>query len=144
MTSFAENLKDLINEKGKSLRKIGNDSGFTSGQLSEYTHGAYPTVEKAIKLANYFDCSLDYMFGITEERNYTKYNNNPFDLELFIKRYNELLKENKTTHWQFCKRNELAESTLRHWKAGHKPIMDSLLIIARNLNGSLDYLVGRR
>ncbi len=143
MISFQETLKELIIEKGMSLRKIGKESGFTSGQLSEYLHGTYPSIERAIKLANYFNCSLDYLFGIVDERNYASYNDKPFDLVLFIKRYEELLKINNTTHWKFTNSCELAESILRHWKKGHKPLLDSLQIIALNLNGSIDYLVGR-
>ncbi len=143
MANFQENLQELIAEKGLSLRKIGEDSEFTSGQLSEYLHGAYPTVEKGIKLAEYFDCSLDYLFGLTENRNYSKYNKKPFDLNLFIARYQDLLKINNITHWKFSKRVGLAESTLRHWQAGHKPITDRLYLIAITLNGSIDYLVGR-
>ncbi len=143
MNGFAENLKELIEEKESSLRKIGKESGFTSGQLSEYLHGSYPTVEKAISLAKYFNCSIDYLFGICEERNYQNYVDRPFDLNLFIQRYEELLAENNLTHWQFTRRNELTESTLRHWKAGHKPLLDTLQIIATKLDGSIDYLVGR-
>ncbi len=141
--SFIETLKELIEEKETSLRQIAKISDFSSGQLSEYLHGAYPTVEKAIKLAKFFDCSLDYLFGLSEERNYKSYNERQFDINLFIERYQKLLKENKTTHYKFAKRSELAESIIRHWRKGHKPLTDKLLFIAYGLNCSIDYLVGR-
>lgn len=143
MYNFNENLKELIIEKDLSLRKIAKESGFTSGQLSEYLHGVYPTVDKAIKLADYFNCSLDFLFGVSDIKVYNKSNKNAFNSNLFLERYQIVLQKNGLTHWKFTRRNELTESTLRHWQKGRKPLIESLIIIAINLDTSIDYLIGR-
>ena len=143
MENFADVLKDLIIEKDLSLRKLGEESGFTSGQLSRWTNGKFPTIDNAIKLAKYFNCSLDYLFGLNEERNYANYINIDYDFNIFLKRYKLLLIENKMSHAEFSRQSNLSESCLRDWKKGHKPLTDTLVILAKNINCSIDFLLGR-
>lgn len=143
MEKFADNLKDLIFDKGLSLRKLATVSGVTAIQYSKYLRGAFPYLEVAVRIANYFECSLDYLFGITETKDYKRYKNKNYSLENFIERYDELLKQNNISHYKFAMKNGLSESCLRHWKYGQTPKIESLIIIAENLGGSIDYLVGR-
>ena len=143
MESFAEILKDLVNEKELSLRKLGLECGFTSGQLSRWINGKYPTIDNAVKLAKYFNCSLDYLFGVSEEKNYSKYANDEYDFALFLDRYKQTIKTNGLSHSQFTRQSNLSESCLRDWKKGHKPLMDTMVILAKNLSCSIDYLLGR-
>ena len=64
-------------------------------------------------------------------------------MDKFIARYENALKENKTTNWKFCKKYNINESLHRHWKNGDIPSVYNLCIIAENFGISLDYLVGR-
>lgn len=141
MDKFSEILKDLIDEKGLSLRGLSKESGVSAVQYSRYLKGVYPTVLVATKIADYFGVSLDYLFGLTDNvscKQYTKPN-----LSLFLPRYIEALKRSNITHWKLSQKTELSESALRHWKSGDTPRMENLVIIALNLSSSLDYLVGR-
>ncbi len=143
MENFADNLKELIEEKQLSLRKLGKEIGVTSGQLSRWLNGKCPTIDNAIKLAKYFDCSLDYLFGIYDGKNYSNYVNVNYDFNLFIEIYKQMLIENKLSHAQFTRQSNINESCLRDWKKGHKPLMDTLVIISKNFSCSIDYLLGR-
>lgn len=141
MEKFAEILKDLIDEKGLSLRALAKESGVSAVQYGRYLKGTYPKANIATKIALYFDVSLDYLFGITDTIP-TKHFGNA-DLSLFLPRYYEALKGANITHWKLSQKTDLSESALRHWKAGDTPSMESLIIIATNLSSSIDYLVGR-
>lgn len=143
MEKFSEIIKDLIDEQNLSLRKIGLECGFTSGQLSRWVNGKIPTIDNAVKLCKYFDCSLDYLFGLSEEKQHTVYIHTDYDFNLFITRYLLLLKENNFSHSQFTRKSDINESCLRDWKKGHKPLMRTIVIIATNLSCSIDYLLGR-
>ncbi len=143
MENFSEILKDFIIDKELSIRKIAKESGVSASQYGKYLDKAYPTIPVAVKIANYFDCSLDFLFGISEKRNHEKYICKEYNMGVFLQRYSELLKHNKVSHWKFCKENGLSESNIRHWRSGHSPKIENLVFIAYNLSGSLDYLLGR-
>lgn len=57
--------------------------------------------------------------------------------------YQKLLKENNVTHYKFMKTSSFDESIIRHWKSGSTPRLDVIYYIAKNLNGSIDDLIGR-
>ena len=142
MDKFSEILKDLIEDKGLSLRKIAEASGVSANQYSKYLKGAIPTIPVAVRLSNYFEHSIDFLFGLIEDDKNFKFNN-AYDLTDFVSKYENLLETNKTTHWKFAKKYGLSESALRHWRYGDIPKLDSLIIIALNLSTSIDYLIGR-
>lgn len=144
MEVFVENLKDLICESGKSLRKLAQESGVSAMQYSRYLKGSIPTIEIIIKIASYFDCSLDYLFGLSEDRKNIKYDTFKYETTKFLEKYRKLLKDNNTTHYKFIKNSGFDESIIRHWENGSIPRLDIIYYIAKNLNSSIDYLVGRR
>lgn len=143
MENFIESLNDLILETGKSLRQLADESGVSAMQYSRYLRGSIPTISITMKIAKYFNCSLDFMFNLCEKRNYPEYKTYDYDISKFVFNYEKLLQENKTTHYKFIKTGGFDESLIRHWKKGSVPIMDIVYFIAKSLNGSMDNLVGR-
>lgn len=142
MDSFKETLKDLIIDDGnKPLRELERLTGIGSSQWSKYLNGRIPNLDVCIKMADYFDVSIDYMFNLTERKNHKNYKGK--DLSKFLIRYKEALKQNNTTNWKFCKENGLNESNWRHWKNGAEPRLETIKIIADKLSTSIDYLIGR-
>ncbi len=144
MESFVEILKDLIDEKGLSLRQISIESKVNAMQLSRYLRGSTPTIDLALKLALYFNCSLDYLFGISTEKEEGKYKTCYYDMSKFLYNYQSLLNKNNLTNYKFMKNSNFDESVIRHWKAGAKPRLNIICYIASNLGGSIDKLIGRR
>ena len=70
MTKFAEQLKKL--RKSKNLRQVdlAKELGFARTTIANYEqNNRIPGPETLCKIANYFDVSLDYLFGRTSERN---------------------------------------------------------------------------
>jgi len=141
MEKFADILNDLVIDKELSLRKLAEESGVSANQYSRYLKGSIPTIPVAVKLANYFEHSIDFLFGLSEEEKYIPQHD--YDLSKFVNKYMQLLQDNKTTHWKFAKKYGLSESALRHWKYGDMPKIESLIIIALNLSTSIEYLIGR-
>ena len=143
MEVFIENLKELVFETGKSLRQLAEESDVSAMQYSRYLKGSIPTIDVTLKIAKYFDCSLDYLFGLYEDRKNKKYKTFDYDISKFLENYNKLLEENNITHYKFMKNSEYDESIIRHWKSGSIPRLDIVYYIAKNLNGSIDDLIGR-
>lgn len=139
MEKFSEILKDFVLESGKSLRQIEKESGVASSQISRYLKNTIPSLEIAIKLSQYFNCTLDYLFGLSDMQGQAS--TEQFNLTGFINKYEKLLDDNNITHWAFSKKYNLSESCLRHWKNGEYPSISSLILISVNLNITLVELV---
>ena len=143
MEVFIENLRDLITETNKSLRQLAVDSGVPAMQFSRYLNGSIPTIETTLKIAKYFECSLDYLFGLSSSKETNKYTTYDYDISKFLANYDKLLKQNNTTHYKFMKASGYDESIIRHWKRGSIPRLDIIYYIAKNLGSSMDNLIGR-
>lgn len=70
-----DNLFFIIKEKGLSASKVSDDTGISTGNISDWKKGrSMPTAAKLDILANYLDCSVDYLLGRTDNPEVT-YNN---------------------------------------------------------------------
>ncbi len=69
MSSFRERLKLLKEISGKTQAEIATDLEITPQTLSYYFNGREPNYDMLIKLAKYFDVSVDYLLGISEHKN---------------------------------------------------------------------------
>lgn len=67
MTTF-ERIKELADKQGKSLQRISEDLGFGVNYLYQLKN-QQPTADKLIKLANYFNVSIDYLLGRSDFQN---------------------------------------------------------------------------
>ena len=57
-------LSELRNQKGLTQRQIAPIFGVSQSTLNNWEHGhTQPSIEQLIKLANYFDVSVDYLIG---------------------------------------------------------------------------------
>ena len=143
MEVFIENLRDLMAETNKSLRQLAVVSGVPAMQYSRYLKGSIPTIETTLKIAKYFGCSLDYLFGLSNDKETGKYKTYDYDISKFLGNYDKLLKQNNLTHYKFMKSSGYDESIIRHWKSGSIPRLDIIYYIAKNLGSSMDNLIGR-
>ena len=143
VNSFSENLLDLIIEKNVSLREVERKTGVASSQISRYIKNTIPSIDVAVRLASYFDCSLDYLFGLIDDHT-NKFKTSKYDLSDFVKKYVLLLEKNKTTNYKTAKANGFSESCMRRWKSNNQlPRLDIVAKIAQSLGSSIDWLVGR-
>ena len=66
-------LKELRKETGLSQYEVAKRIGFSRGQLANYEQGQRePDYQSLEKLADFYDCSTDYLLGRTYMRNYNK------------------------------------------------------------------------
>ena len=65
MKEFADCLKDLMKNNDLNVPKLAKELNFkTRGTIYSWLNtNRVPKLDNAIKIANYFNCSLDYLFG---------------------------------------------------------------------------------
>ncbi len=72
------NLFFIIEKKGLSASKVSADTGISTGNISDWKKGrSMPTAIKLDILANYLNCSVDYLLGRTDNPEISQnYSNN--------------------------------------------------------------------
>ena len=61
---IAERIKQLCDMHEISLNKMLTDSGAGARLYHNVLRGSYPSIDKFIKIAEYFGCSVDYLLEI--------------------------------------------------------------------------------
>ncbi len=73
MATFAERVKELRLEHGLTQDKLGKIIGVKNFSIYSYEKGrACPEMKSLVKMAEYFDVSLDYLAGRTDKREINK------------------------------------------------------------------------
>ena len=73
---FYERLKLLCAEKGIKLTNLIQELGMSSGNMNKWKNGVIPKGNTLSKLADYFNVSVDYLIGKTDEQMNTHHSNN--------------------------------------------------------------------
>lgn len=60
---IAERLKLMCDKSGVSVNKMLIDSGAGARLYYNLLRGSYPSIDRFAKIADYFDCSIDYLVG---------------------------------------------------------------------------------
>ena len=139
MNEFQERLQELLTENELSRLQLSKKIGISFETLNGYFNkDFYPELSVAIKIADYFDCSLHYLMGLTDE-----YQTNDKNDLSFITTIRKLLDENNISIEKLMKTLNMSEANYYRWKNNNnKPAMQSLIAIAKFFEVSIDYLVG--
>ncbi len=140
--NFNLRLKELLDEQEISARKLCEQIGIDHTSIYMYLQGGYPNLENAVKIANYFDCTLNFLFCIDELPNQYKFFYE-YNAGLFFKRYTDLLRLNKISHYKVGKELKLGNSTFKKWQSGCILKIETLTKLSKYFGYSIDYLVGR-
>jgi len=69
---FGKRLKELREGKGITQEELAEHLGVGRPTIAGYeTKGKQPDFEKLSKIADFFNCSIDYLLGRTNERKFT-------------------------------------------------------------------------
>ena len=145
MNEFQERLEELLIEKEMSRLQLAKTLGISSTTINGYFNKNYfPQIEIAIKMSKFFNCSLDYLFGFTDDKS-QKYDIDIKEiLNIFINNFISLSKENKLSIAKVMKDLHMSEYNFYRWKNGKFPKTINLISVAKYFEVSVDYLIGKR
>lgn len=112
---FGKRLAELRKQKNMSQYELAEKLNFSRGKLANYEQGTRePDYETLKFLANFFDVSIDYLLGNSDESNrsddeeFERFKNNP-DLERWYKELPENDEEDLEAlraMWEIIKNNK--------------------------------------
>ncbi len=143
MNQFQESLHDLMNENKLNRVMLAKAVGVTSTTINGFfNYDYYPQIELAIKLSNYFDCSIDYLFGLTD----VKAKEYELDLSKVMQNFNDnissMLKSSGVSNAKAMRDMGMGEFTLYRWRRGMFPKTVTLIAVAKYFGVSVEYLLG--
>ena len=141
LSNFSERLSELMQDKGVNAPKLAEEVGCKRNTINRYLEGVFaPSLNAAVKLADYFGCTLDFLLALDDENRAEKFAPCPpfaervaFMFEHFKKKKSELRDEKK-----------IPESAIYNWLRGETtPSADNVALIAEFFGCTVDFLVGR-
>ena len=140
MTDFITVVKNVLEEKGKTV-----DDLFSNQVISKDTFYKYkqrnPSLQTLIKIANYLQVSIDYMYELNDENHFISYSTNQSD---FYNKLLNLINTSGISSRQFCKDLNYAKDNVLRYKNGVEPSVRTLFEIANYFNCSVDDLLTRQ
>ena len=87
MSKFGQRLKELREEKGLLNKELAKEINVEPATITNWEKGnRSPREDILIKIADYFDCSLDYLLGRTDNKTSKiitgNFNNNTVEVEV--------------------------------------------------------------
>lgn len=59
-------IKELCSHKGITISKLESDLGFSNSSIKKWEKVSSPSIDKIVKVASYFNVSVDYLIGRTD------------------------------------------------------------------------------
>ncbi len=140
LADFAERLSELMKENDLNAEKLAKVFGIDPTVVRRWClphKDAY--ISSIVKLADYFNCSIDYLC----KRSDVFLDYAPKECPPFMEWLPVVLKEQEKTTYQVFTQTRIKSSYFTSWRQGSEPLISSLGVLADFLDVSLDYLVGR-
>ena len=136
----------------KELREYCNMSQYDVAKLLKIKRSSYNQFEQQYDIipikrlneaANIFDCSIDYILGLTDLKRYNE-STNDINKEISTKRLKQFRKEHALTQQKLAKELETTQSVIAGFENGRNFIATPFLFqICNKYKISADYLLGK-
>ncbi len=140
LSLFAERLIELKEEYELSNLQLERICGCKNQSISTWlTRNVYPKLVNLLRMSDYFQCSIDYLLGLTDDRSIerTRAHSN------FITRANELAAKNNVSKYRIAKECGFDKGNFTKWASrGMLPQTESLIAIANYFDCTVEYLLG--
>lgn len=141
MSIFAERLNELMIEKDYNSSTLADKLKVDRSTISRYlAEDKAPSLESLIKIADFFNCNIDFLIGKDDECKNLKFKECP----PFSQRLKFLLKEQNKSQYALKKQTKISQSILYYWLHDkYTPSIDNLMKVAKFFDCTVDYLIGR-
>ena len=140
MKNFVNRLIYLRKEKGLNHVDIANQICLNAETYKNYERGlCYPKLVTLLELTEFYNVSLDYLAGLTDDRGEYR----TMDVEQLPKRIIELRRQSGMSQSAIAKQINVTKSGYKYYEMGKSiPPLPRLIALADLFGVSLDYLVG--
>lgn len=140
MSNFVERLDELMFDNQLTVKMLTKEINIQRATINRYLSGeVLPSLQTAVKLADLFHCSVDYLLGLT--------NTTPdsfLPCPPFAERLKFLLEHFHCTQYRLYTYGDFPPSAVPNWLHGkYTPSLDNVVKIAKFFDRSVDFILGR-
>ncbi|MCI8369399.1 MAG: helix-turn-helix domain-containing protein [Clostridia bacterium] len=146
LANFSKNLKDFMFDGKLTPKLLASEIKVDRSVIYKYLRKEIlPTVPNLISITNYFECSADYILGLSSV-NSKIINKNPVKLS---ERLKEILHKREMSRYKLLnelrgKNIKIARQSIDDWYNDKRyPSIDNLIMLAETFDCTVDYLLGR-
>lgn len=138
-----EIIKDLSRQKKISIRQLEMKFGYSNGYLAKWKNNT-PNADELVRLADYFEVSVDYLLGRFKEVRTPAEHFSMKDADMTtFERIKLLAKKQGKSLNKVEEELGLSKNVLYRMKDSDNPTKERLETLADYFNVSVDYLLGR-
>lgn len=141
LSKFGETLCELMEEHNLSVKELALKVGIKQSNIYHYMRGErLPSVKGIVALSDYFNCSVDYILGLSEQNSAEQFKPCP----PFSERLDYLVAYFGMTTYKVYTQTEISKARFFDWKSGrHEPSLDNIVKLAEVFDCSVDFVLGR-
>ena len=137
---FHERLTELMIEKGVNTVSLAAAIGVSDETVRRWKNGERDILlSQLVKLADYFQCSLDFLTG----RSDSVLDYQVSEMPPFYDSLRAVMKEKEVPRDRLGKDVPIYDGYFTNWKRGKSPNIVTLILLEDYLDVTIDYLVGR-
>ena len=139
--TFQKRFNSIIEESDYNRRELAKAIPLSQSTLSNaLTYGIIPSTKTLVKIADFFDISINFLLGKTDNEVFYK-SSSP---DSFLTRFESLCSEKEVTHYKVAADCLFDKSNISRWiSKGFLPELEILELLCDYFNVSIDYLLGR-
>lgn len=141
MSNLSERLKDLMAEAEVNAPMLSSKINLENSAILRFIKAErLPSATSLVKLADFFRCTTDYLFGLSDVLDDRPFKQRP----PFHEQLGNLLDYFKLTKYRLVKETKISEQTVINWHKGrYEPTVESLIRLSKYFNCSVDFVLGR-
>lgn len=141
LSKFGETLSELMEEHNLSVKELAERAQIKRSNIYCYLRGErLPSVGAVVSLADFFNCSVDYLLGLSDHNFSGQFKPCP----PFTERLDYLIKYFGMTTYKVYTQTEVSKARFFDWRSGrHKPSLDNIVKLAEVFDCSTDFVLGR-
>ena len=141
LSKLSERLNDLMDEAEINISTLAQCTGLNVSVISRFlSRERMPSYKTLIKIADFFNCTTDYLVGLTDSWNETNFKKCP----PFNEQLDFLLNYFNVSKYKLEKDAKLQEETVNRWHKGkYEPTIENIIKLANNFKCSVDFILGR-
>ena len=141
MSKLSIRLKEYLEERDLTQSALAKTLDIQRSNVSEFLSDKHtPSFDCFVKMLYFFNCSADYLLGLTEL--HTEETLHP--VPAFKDRLRAMLNERGVTQAELIANLPVSSAVPYKWLTGiNEPSIESLIRLAEYFDCSVDYLIGR-